>query len=103
MRRLVTISAIFLALTMTAASPKKKAAPAPAAPDVVPHSIALFLGSLSKDGARQVTFRANAVGTRFFLEEPTGVTVYRFEKGRYVKQDFVRGITLATAVKRYAK
>src|SRR5688500_17588134 len=100
MRRL---AAILLALTMLAASPKKKAAPppSPAAPDVVPHSIALFLGSLSKDGARQVTFRATAMGTRFFLEEPAGVTVYRFEKGRYVKQELLRGITLKTAMKRY--
>lgn len=101
MRRLAGISAILLALTMAAASPKKKAAPLPAAPDVVPHPIALFLSSLSKDGARQVSFRATAVGTRFFLEEPAGVTVYRFDKGRYVKHELLRGITLKTAVKRY--
>ena len=103
MRRLAGLFVILLALTMVAASPKKKALPTPAAPDVVPHSIALFLGSLSREGARQVTFRATAIGTRFFLEEPIGVTIYRFEKGRYVKQEFVRGITLANAVKKYAK
>ena len=102
MRRLAGLFVILLALTMIAASPKKKAPPAPAAPDVVPHSIALFLGSLSREGARQVTFRATAVGTRFFLEEPTGVTVYRYDKGHYVKQEFARGITLKTAMKRYA-
>ncbi len=101
MRRLAGISAILLALTMAAASPKKKAAPVPAAPDVVPHSIALFLGSLSKDGARQVTFKATAMGTRFFIEEPAGVTVYRFEKGRYVKDALLRGTTLKAAMKRY--
>ena len=93
---------ILLALMTVAASPKKKALPAPAAPDAVPHSIALFLGSLSRDGTRQVTFKATAVGTRFFLEEPTGVTVYRYEKGQYVRQEFVRGITLKTALKRHA-
>ena len=102
MRKLAGLTAILLALTMAAASPKKKAAPpTPAAPDVVPHSIALFLGSLSRDGARQVTFKAAAVGTRFFIEEPTGVTIYRFDKGHYVKQEFVRGITLPTAMKRF--
>jgi hypothetical protein len=88
---------------MVAASPKKKAVPQPAAPDAVPHPVALFLGTLSREGARQVTFRATAVGTRFFVEEPVGVTVYRFDKGQYVKQDFIRGITLKTAVKRYER
>ena len=102
MRRLAAVSVILLALTTVAASPKKKAVAAPAAPDVVPHSIALFLGSLSRDGARQVTFRATAMGTRFFLEEPTGVTVYRYDKGQYVKQEFVRKVTLKTAMKRFA-
>ena len=103
MRRMAGLTVILLALTMVAASPKKKALPAPNAPDAVPHSVALFLGSLSRDGARQVTFRATATGTRFFIEEPTGVTVYRFDKGTYVKQEFVRGITLQTAMKRWAK
>ena len=96
------LTVIVLALTLVAATPKKKDPPLPAAPDVVPHSIALFLGSLSRDGARQVTFRATAVGTRFFIEEPTGVTVYRFDKGRYVKEEFVRGTTLMKMIKKYA-
>jgi hypothetical protein len=103
MRRLVALSVILAAFTMVAASPKKKALPQPAAPDVVPHSVALFLGSLSREGARQVTFKATAVGTRFFVEEPAGVTIYRFDKGHYVKEEFVRGITLQTALKRAAK
>ena len=104
MQRLVAgLIVLLLAFSILAAPPKKKAAaPAPLAPDVVPHQIALFLGSLSKDGARQVTFKATAVGTRFFLEEPTGVTIYRYDKGHYVKQEFVKGVTLAKAVKRYA-
>ena len=93
---------IVLALTLVAATPKKKAPTLPAAPDVVPHSVALFLGSLSRDGARQVTFRATAIGTRFFVEEPTGVTVYRFDNGQYVKEEFVRGTTLAKVTKKYA-
>lgn len=99
MQRLAGLALI--ALLFLGAAPKKSTAPAHAAPDVVPHSIALFLGSLSKDGSRQVTFKATAVGTRFFFEEPTGVTVYRYDKGHYVKQEFVKGVTLSRAVKKY--
>ena len=92
---------------MVAAAPKKKTAPAPApvviAPASVDHSMALFLRELSKDGTRQVTFRATAIGTRFFLEETAGVTVYRFQNGRYVKEDFLRGARLAAALKRYPR
>lgn len=102
MRRLAGL--IALVLLLVAAAPKKKtpAAPAPAAPDVVPHSIALFLGSLSKEGQRQVIFRAQAMGTRFFFEEPSGVTVYRYDRGHYVKEEFLRGSRLAAAMKKYA-
>src|SRR5688500_6794854 len=99
MQRLAGLALI--ALLFLGAAPKKSTAPTPAAPDVVPHSIALFLGSLSKDGSRQVTFKATAVGTRFLFEEPTGVTVYRYDKGHYVKQEFVKGVTLSRAVKKY--
>jgi hypothetical protein len=92
---------LLLALSISGAAPKKKSPPpAPVAPDVVPHSIALFLGSLSKDGTRSVTFKATALGTRFFIEEPTGVTVYRYDRGHYVKQEFLRGVTLTAAVKK---
>ena len=103
MQRLAGLALVVLLLI--GAAPKKKSAPTPAAPDVVPHSIALFLGSLSREGARQVTFRASAMGTRFFIEEPTGVTVYRFENGNYVKQEFVKGMTLSKVMKlkRFAK
>ena len=40
---------------------------------------------------------------RFFFEEPTGVTVYRFDNGRYIKEEFLRGSNLTKAVKRYAQ
>ena len=104
MRRLLV--ALLLAMLVLGAAPKKKTPappppPSPSAPDVVPHSMALFLKSLCKDGSRQVTIRANAVGTRFFIEEPAGVTVYRFEKGRYVKETFMRDAKLAAALKKY--
>ena len=103
MRKLAGVVA--LVLLLVAASPKKKAAapPPPAAPDVVPHSIALFLGSLSKDGARQITFKAAAMGTRFYFEEPTGVTVYRYDRGHYVKEEFLKGVKLAAAMKKHAQ
>jgi hypothetical protein len=102
MRRLAGLIALFLALV--AATPKKKSTPLPpAAPDVVPHSIALFLSSLSKDGSRQVTFKAAAMGTRFYFEEPTGVTVYRYDRGHYVKEEFLKSATLAAAMKQHAQ
>ena len=102
MRRLLPI--VLMTFLLLGAAPAKKSSPpppSPAAPDVVPHQIALFLGTLTKDGARPVTMRATAVGTRFFFEEPTGVTVYRFDKGRYVKEEFMRAAKLAAATKKY--
>lgn len=105
MRKILLLGLVLL--VMVAAAPKKKTAPAPApvviAPASVDHSMALFLRELSKDGTRQVTFRATAIGTRFFLEETAGVTVYRFQNGRYVKEDFLRGARLAAALKRYPR
>jgi hypothetical protein len=80
MRKVVGL-ALVVALSLSAATPKKKS-PASIAPDAVPHQIALFLGTLCNEGGRQVTFKARAHGVRFFFEEPMGVTVYRFEKGR---------------------
>ena len=99
MRRLVVL-VIVAALSMSAAPPKPHSS---VAPDALPHQIALFLGSLCNEGGRQVTFKARAHGIRFFFEEPAGVTVYRFQKGRYVKEEVLRGFTLERAVKRYAE
>ena len=101
------LSLLLLVLLLTlGASPKKKAAPpappAPIAPTDIAHPMALFLKQLSKDGTRQVTFRATAVGTRFFFEETAGVSVYRFQNGKYVREEFLRGVKLATAVKRFS-
>jgi hypothetical protein len=97
MRRLLALS-LLLALSVSAA-PKKS--PPRIAPEEVGHPIALFLSSLSKDGARSVTFKATAVGTRFFFEESTGVTVYRFADGHYVKETFLRGAKLKSAIRKY--
>jgi hypothetical protein len=98
--RKFAVLVFFLAMSI-AAAPKKS--PAPIAPNAIPHPIALFLGTLSKEGARQVTFKASAVGMYFFFEEPTGVTVYRFDKGQYLKAEFLRTTTLAKAMKKYEK
>ena len=103
MRRVVAFTILILALTLSGAPAKKKTTPAAIAPPEVPHSIALFLGSLSNNGSKQVTFKATAVGMRVFFEEPTGVTVYRYDRGRYVKEEFVRSGTLTRVVQRYAK
>ena len=103
MRR-IAVLLLLLTLTLSAAPPKKKStSPAPVAPPDVPHAMAQFLRTLSKDGKRSVTFKATAVGTRFFFEEPQGVTVYRYTDGNYVKETFVKGGKLPTVVKRFAK
>jgi len=108
MRRIVVL--LLLAVTLSAAAPKKKAAPpakksapAPAAPAELPHPIAQFLRTLTDDGKRAVTFKATAVGTRFFFEETNGVTVYRWTGSKYVKEQYVAGGKLPGVVKRYAK
>jgi hypothetical protein len=103
MRRFaVPFLSLMLVLSLVAATPKRPA-PVRLAPDALPHDIAQFLRGLSRDGSRQVTFKATAVGTRYFFEEPGGVTVYRFQNGQYVREQFLGGSTLAKAVKKYAK
>lgn len=98
MRKLAVIAALVVSVSGSAAPPKKT----PIAPPAIAHPIALFLSELSNDGTRQVTFRANAMGTRFFFEESGGVTVYRFVEGQYVREAFLRGAKLSGAMKRYA-
>ena len=103
MRRVVVLLFVLaLTLPLAATAPRRRA-PVTVAPDALPHAMAMFLGTLSRDGGRQVTFKATAVGMRFFFEEPSGVTVYVFNNGRYVKEEFLRGDVLNKAIKRYAK
>ena len=93
------LSAIALLFTLTAA-----AAPPPktVAPATIPHPMAMYLNGLSKDGKQQVTFRSAAIGTRFFLEEPSGVTVYAYDATvGYRKETFLKGSTLTKAMKKY--
>lgn len=103
MRRFVlSVLSLLLALSLVAAKPKPQPPPR-LAPDVLPHAFAQILRGMSKDGQRQVTFRAAAVRTHFFFEEKEGVTVYHFDNGQYVKKEFMRGSTLVKALKKYAK
>jgi hypothetical protein len=67
--------AVLLAVTVAAA-----AAPKIIAPPTIAHPMAMYLQTLSNDGKEKVTFRAAAIGTHFFLEEPAGVTVYVYEE-----------------------
>ena len=91
-----TIALLLLAVTAFAAPPKR------IAPEVVPHATAMFLASLSGDGRQEVSFKAAAMGTHFFFEEPTGVTVYMYDGRGYRRESFLKGYTLSRALKRYA-
>ena len=112
MRR-IWIAVFCLTLPLLAAAPKKsskssskKKTPPPVvhvSPDQIPHNIALFLRTISSDGKRAVTFKATAVGTRFFFEENGSVTVYRYENGVYVRERYAKGVKLPAAVKKYGK
>ena len=101
MRKIAVL--VVLAALSLAAAPKPSPSASSVAPETFPHSTALFLGSLCNEGGRQITFKARAHGVRFFFEEPSGVTVYRFEKGRYVKEEVLKGFSLDRAVKKYAQ
>ncbi|HEX3582357.1 MAG TPA: hypothetical protein VH087_11395 [Thermoanaerobaculia bacterium] len=92
-----------IAVTLLVASLTAFAAPKPVAPETLPHPYALFLASLGNDGKRTVTYRAMARNTRFFLEEPAGVTVYVYDGNEYKKETFLRGVKLERAEKKYSK
>lgn len=94
--------ALLVVSTAWAATPPTKTIAKTIAPATIPHPMAMFLGSLSKDGKEKVTFRASALGTHFFLEEPAGVTVYVYDASvGYRKETFLKGFTLARALKKY--
>jgi hypothetical protein len=85
----------------TPASPKPAAHATSVAPEFVPHDIAMFLAGLCKDGERNINFKASALGTHFFVEEPGGVTVYLFQGSSYRRDVFLPGATLRNAIKRF--
>src|SRR3954470_5948815 len=83
---------IFIALLFAVCA---SAAAKTIAPPTIPHPMAMYLQTLSNDGNDKVTFRASAIGTHFFLEEPGGVTVYVYEESvGYRKEAFLKGSTL---------
>lgn len=93
MRLRILLAALLISVTASAKT---------IAPATIPHPMAMYLGTLSNDGKERVTFRAAAMGTHFFLEEPSGVTVYVYDaKVGYRKESFVKGATLAKAMRKY--
>jgi hypothetical protein len=100
--RVIAALLLFASMTLLGA-PKKPPAPKLAAPETLAHTNAMFLASLSNEGTRRVTFRAAAAGTRFFLEESTGVTVYVYDGRDYRRDTFLKQSTLEKAMKAYAK
>src|SRR5258707_1147147 len=97
LQRCVILALLATALLAAAPSP----APKPIAPETLAHANALFLCSLSGDGKQRVQFKATAVGTHFFFEEAAGVSVYEYHDGSgYKRVEFLKGATLATAVKK---
>lgn len=92
-----------LALTLLGAGAPRPSASGAVAPDKVPHSIAMFLANLSDGGKKRVAFRAMAYGRHFFFEEDGGVTVYSFDGAGYAREAFLKGSTLAAAMKKYPK
>ncbi|HEX8153703.1 MAG TPA: hypothetical protein VF698_11280 [Thermoanaerobaculia bacterium] len=107
MRKSIVALLVCLVLPLAAAPAKRpapitKVVPTPVAPESLPHPFAIFLRTLSDDGGRQVTFRATAIGMRFFIEEPAGVTVYAYDGSGYKREAFLPKTTLAKVVPKYA-
>jgi hypothetical protein len=72
-----------------------------APPAAISHPTAMLLAKISN--GKKITFRAQTAGERFFFEEPAGVTVYTYDGKGYQREAFLKGTTLAQAMKRYAK
>jgi hypothetical protein len=95
------VAVVLLAAATAFAAPPPK--PKIVAPDVFPHPTAMLLNSLSNGGKSRVSFRAAAVGTRFFFEEPAGVSVYVYDGLNYRREAFLKKTTLEKAMKAYKK
>ena len=92
------MTALLIFLATASAAPKR----VPVAPPAIPHAVAMFMASLAGDGTKKVTYTAAARGTNFFFEESGGVTVYAFDGDGYRKSEFLKGYTLAKALKKYS-
>jgi hypothetical protein len=93
-RRIVAVVSL---VVLCAAAPGPKTV----APESLPHSVAMFLSTLSSDGKQRVAFKATAIGTHFFFEENAGVSVYIFDGVGYRRREFLKGMTLGQAVQKY--
>ena len=96
MRRTMTALLVLFATASAFAAPK------PVAPPAIPHAVAMFMASLAGDGKTKVSYSAAARGTHFFFAEDGGVTVYTFDGDGYRKSEFLKGYTLAKAMKKYS-
>lgn len=91
---------ILCAIAMLAAA----RAPKTVAPPSLPHPVAMFLANLSNEGKQKITFKAAAIGTRFFFEDAAGVTVYGYDgNSGYRRETFLKGYTLSRALKKYGR
>ena len=95
------VAVVSLAVLCAAAPPPPSPAPKVVAPESFPHSVALFLSSLSNDGRQRIAFKAAALGTHFFFEETTGVSVYIYDGIGYKRQAFLKGFTMGQALAKY--
>jgi len=95
LQRFVIATLLFAAVTSAGAATKA------VAPQSLPHPVAMFLNTLCSNGKQQVVFKTAAAGTRFFIEEPAGVTVYVYDGADYRKEAFLKSAKLKTAMARY--
>lgn len=97
LRRAALLLCILMLLVSATPAPPRLTAPA-----TLTHPIAMFLAGLSNEGKKEITFKAAALGTKFFFEEAAGVTVYDFiGADGYRKETFLKGYTLKRALKKY--
>src|ERR1051326_4478598 len=103
MRRMTALLLLSLATAPAFAAPKP-----PPAPDAIPHPVAMFMAALAGDGKTKGTYTAAPSGTHFFFEQSGGGTGYTsegacsaFEGDGSRKSEFLKGSTLAKALKKY--
>jgi len=94
---------LLIAVTLCVTTSLQAAAPKSIAPADIAHPFALYLAQLSNDGKQRVSYKATAIGTYFYFEESLGVSVYAYDGTRYKKVEFMKGATLAKAIKKYGK
>src|SRR4051812_21063419 len=103
-RGLLLLAVICVFVGAAPVPPKPVATVKTVAPTTLPHPVAMFLSNLCSSGKQKITFKAAAIGTRFFFEEDSGVTVYGFDgNSGYRKEAFLKGYTMTRAMKKYGR